>query len=119
MDAGSLKYRIEIKHRAFLQESDYGGVYESSDSIVDQNNTGYNSIFNKWANIKWLQAKERLQGGIFSSVKQAIFTVRYSNDLSNLNSRDSITYDNEDFEIQSLAYKGHKAFIEIIATLKE
>jgi len=95
--------------KAFSQETDYGGLTES-DTNVD-----------KWAAMKWVQAKEKLQGGIFSSVRQATFTIRYSDNVSRVNSRDTITFDSSIFDIQSVAYKGlgNKAYIELIAQARE
>jgi SPP1 family predicted phage head-tail adaptor len=109
MDAGQFRYRIELNLKAFSQETDYGGLTES-DTNVD-----------KWAAMKWVQAKEKLQGGIFSSVRQATFTIRYSDNVSAVNSRDTITFDSSIFDIQSVAYKGlgNKTYIELIAQARE
>ena len=109
MDAGLFRYRIELNLKAFAQETDYGGLTQT-DTDVD-----------KWAAIKWVQAKEKLQGGIFSSVRQALFTIRYSDNVNTVNARDTITYDSSIFDIQSVAFKGtgNKAYIEIIAQARE
>jgi head-tail adaptor len=68
-----------------------------------------------------VQAKEKLSGGILQSVRQAVFTIRYSDNVKNINAKDSITYNSDEFDIQGVSYKGqgNKAYIEIIAQTKE
>ena len=68
-----------------------------------------------------MQAKEKLSGGILSSVRQAVFTLRYSTFIKDVSAKDSITYNGNLFDIQSVTYKGqgNKAYIEIIAQTKE
>lgn len=109
MDAGLFRYKIQLNLKAFTQETDYGG-FTVADTNVD-----------KWASIKWVQAKEKLAGGIFSSVRQAVFIIRYDDAVKNINARDTITYDSDEFDIQGVSYKGqgNKAYIEIIAQTKE
>jgi len=109
MDAGLFRYRIELNLKAFGQEVNYGGPTETATNL------------NKWAAVKWVQAKEKLEGGIFSSVRQAVFTIRYSDDVEAVNARDTITYESSVFDIQSVAYRGqgNKAYIELIAQARD
>jgi len=109
MDAGQFRHRIELNKKTFTQETDYGGLTESATNLTI------------WAAVKWVQAKEKLQGGIFSSVRKAIFTIRYSSDVKAVNSRDTITYESSIFDIESVAYKGqgNKAYIEIIGEARD
>lgn len=109
MDSGLFRYKIQVNLKSFTQRSDYGSYDESNTNV------------NKFAAIKWVQAKEKLSGGIFESIKQAVFTIRYSDNVKNINSKDTITYNNDEFDIQSVSYKGqgNKAYIEIIAQTKE
>ena len=109
MDSGLFRYKIQVNLKSFTQRSDYGSYDESNTDV------------NKFAAIKWVQAKEKLSGGILQSVKQAVFTIRYSDNVKNISARDTITYDNNEFDIQGVCYKGqgNKAYIEIIAQTKE
>ena len=109
MDAGLFRYKIQLNLKTFGQESDYGGYTESNTNV------------DKYAAIKWVQAKEKLSWGIMQSVRQAIFTIRYSDNVKTVNAKDTITYDSNEFDIQGVSYKGqgNKAYIEIIAQTKE
>mgnify|MGYP003658342531 CR=1 FL=1 len=108
MNSGLLKYRITLNLKSFSQESDYGGMNDVESNIL------------KWSAIKWVQAKEKLTGGVLSNIRQAVFTIRYSDNVKAITSRDSITYDGNIFDIQSVSYKGqsNKSFIEIIGECK-
>lgn len=110
MDAGLFRYKIQVNLKTFNQDPDYGGPKTQS----------VNSL-NKFASIKWVQAKEKLSGGILQSVRQAVFTIRYSENVKSINAKDSITYNSDEFDIQGVSYKGqgNKAYIEIIAQTKE
>lgn len=109
MDAGLFRYKIQVNLKTFTQETNYGGFNEANTNV------------DKYASIKWVQAKEKLSGGILSSVRQAVFTIRYSENVKSVNAKDTITYDSNEFDIQSVGYKGqgNKAYIEIIAQTKE
>jgi head-tail adaptor len=109
MDAGLFRYKIQVNLKTFTQETEYGG-FSAADTNV-----------NKYAAIKWVQAKEKLSGGILSSVRQAVFTIRYDSVVKNVSAKDTITYDSDEFDIQGVSYKGqgNKAYIEIIAQTKE
>jgi SPP1 family predicted phage head-tail adaptor len=109
MDAGLFRYKIQLNLKTFSQESDYGGFTDAITNV------------DKYASIKWVQAKEKLSGGILSSVRQAVFTIRYDSVVKSVNAKDTITYDNDIFDIQGVSYKGqgNKAYIEIIGQTKE
>lgn len=109
MDAGLFRYKIQINLKAFSQESAFGGYTESITNV------------DKFASIKWVQAKEKLNGGILQSIRQAVFTIRYSDNVKNVNAKDTITYNSDVFDIQGVSYKGqgNKAYIEIIGQTKE
>ena len=109
MDAGLFRYKIQLNLKTFTQETEYGGNTEAITNV------------DKYASIKWVQAKEKFSGGILSSVRQAVFTIRYSDNVKAINSKDSITYNSNLFDIQGVSYKGqgNKAYIEIIAQTKE
>mgnify|MGYP003108871369 CR=1 FL=1 len=108
MDAGLFRYKIQLNLKTFTQETDYGGFTESITNV------------DKYASIKWVQAKEKLSGGILQSVRQAVFIIRYNRDVRNIDAKDTITYNNDIFDIQGVSYKGqgNKAYIEIIAQTK-
>lgn len=109
MDSGLFRYKIFLRKVAFVQDPDYGDA------------TPYYFQTYRYAAIKWVQAKEKLSGGILSSVRQAVFTIRYSSMVSSINAKDVIEYGGDTFDIQSVSYKGqgNKAYIEIIAQTKE
>lgn len=109
MEAGLFRYKIQLNLKSFTQETAYGGFTESVTNV------------DKFASIKWVQAKEKLSGGILQSVRQAVFTIRYSDNVKDVNAKDTITYNSDVFDIQGVSYKGqgNKAYIEIIAQTKE
>ena len=55
MDSGLFRYKIQVNLKSFTQRSDYGSYDESNTDV------------NKFAAIKWVQAKEKLSGGILQS----------------------------------------------------
>ena len=109
MDAGRLKYYITINLVSFTADADYGSQRPS------------NSPVNVWADIRFVKAKERVDGGIRENIKDAVFKIRYASNISTISERDNISYEGIIYDINSMSYGGqsNKEYIELLAQARE
>lgn len=109
MNSGRLKYNITLNLVSFAQETAFGSQ------------EGSNSAVNVWADIRFIKAKERVDGGIRENIQDAIFKIRYSSDVSAISERDNISFDSIVYDINALSFGGqsNKEYIEILAQARK
>lgn len=105
MNSGKLKYKITLNLVSFVQDSVYGSQRGTDSPVI------------VWADVRYIKAKERVEGGIRESVQDAVFKIRYSPDVSAITERDNISYDGTAYDINSISFGGqsNREYIEILA----
>ena len=105
MNAGNLKYKITINLVNFVQETDFGSQNAANAPVL------------VWSSIKFIQAKEKIEGGIKENLQSAVFKFRFSPEVSRISERDNIVFDSITYNVKSLSFGGqsNREFIEILA----
>tara|TARA_R100000541_G_scaffold27601_3_gene36889 strand:- start:1051 stop:1380 length:330 start_codon:yes stop_codon:yes gene_type:complete len=105
MNSGRLKYKITLNLVSFVQDTAFGSQRASNVPVI------------VWADMRFVKAKERVDGGIRESLQDAVFKIRYSSDVSAISERDNISFESITYDINAISYGGqsNREYIEILA----
>ena len=92
---GRLRYITTINVPDIQQQTDYG------DMAADGGLT-----HTRYADIKWLPGSEMMSAEVLNLVKNVQFTFRYESITEFLDRIDYINYDNEQYYIKSVEFRG-------------
>jgi len=92
---GRLRYKTTIYLINLSQSTDYGDFVQSS-----------GVSFQRFADIKWLPGSEKMSAEVLNLVKNVQFTFRYESITEFLDRIDYINYDNEQYYIKSVEFRG-------------
>ena len=96
MNPGEFRHKTTISIATETQQSDYGDYTQITTSTS-----------NRFAKIKWLPSVEKIEAETITLQRNIELIYRYESITEFLDRIDFITYDNNDFKINSIQYKGH------------
>ena len=108
MRVGRLDRKIQIQFRS-LSQNDYGEAVASFSSTTDV-----------WAMLETKpRGKERIDGGLETSVQNVNFLIRYSTDVNSVTSGDRVSYNSQLYDIESVQEVGRNLSLRLICKLVE
>lgn len=105
MLTGNLDRRIKLRQRSSHLLDEMGGQ-------IDE----WTDYWTVWANVKPVSDGERFGSGNVKSYATHRFTIRYSQDVANIDPTWQLVFDGRDFEISGIKEIGRRLFLEITAT---
>lgn len=96
MNPGEFRHKTTIKVITESQQSDYGDYTQLGQTTAD-----------RFAKIKWLPASEKIEAETLSLQRNIELIYRYESITEFLDRIDVITYDSNDYKINSIQFKGH------------
>mgnify|MGYP003121325644 CR=1 FL=1 len=96
MNPGEFRHKTTIKVITDTQQTDYGDYTQTSVANVD-----------RYAKIKWLPGSEKIEAETITFQKNIELIYRFESVTEYLDIIDVISYDNNDYKINSIQFKGH------------
>ena len=96
MNPGEFRYKTTIKIVTDSQQSDFGDYAELATTTAE-----------RYAKIKWLPASEKIEADTISFQRNIELIYRYEALTDFLDRIDFISYDSNDYKINSIQFKGH------------
>lgn len=104
MRAGDLDRRITLMR--------YGISYNADNEPIE----GYTALATVWASWRRATARETLAGAEISAAASDIFEIRYSSTVADLNPKDRLTYQGDDYNITAVDEIDRRVGLRIAAT---
>tara|TARA_R100001463_G_scaffold70797_1_gene124471 strand:- start:12921 stop:13256 length:336 start_codon:yes stop_codon:yes gene_type:complete len=96
MNPGEFRYKTTITIITETQQTDYGDFAQLGTSTAD-----------RFAKVKWLPAVEKIEAETITIQRNIEFLYRFESITEFIDRIDVITYDSNDYKINSIQFKGH------------
>lgn len=107
MRAGDQDRRITINKREAAEDS-FGADKE-----------GFEKICDTWANVQYLQGKERLAAGEVAGTQNAIFTMRYRQDVAQAGININVVFQGRTFYIYDSTEIGRREGLQLTGKIRQ